>query len=130
VVIGKEDPMRALHLRHHEASPATGPKGPATAEQPRIVVHDGYHPDAVTVDLGHPVRITFHREDKSPCSEHVMFEDFGVKTFLPLHEDVTIELHPERAGDYPFTCGMGMLRGTLTVRPPAGEDPSDERHQP
>ncbi len=84
----------------------------------------------MTVDLGHPVRITFHREDESQCSEHVMFADLGVKTFLPLHEDITIELHPEAAGDYPFTCGMGMLRGHVTVLPVHESGPPNEREQP
>lgn len=34
---------------------------------------------------------------------------------LPPHEDVTVELVPELAGEYEFTCQMGMLRGRLIV---------------
>lgn len=118
--------MKTLHLRHHKASPA--PQG--APDQPRIVVHAGYHPDNVEVELDDPIRITFHREDDSACSEHVVFADLGVTAFLPLNEDVTIELHPERAGDYPFTCGMGMLRGHVTVLPDAGSERPNNREHP
>jgi hypothetical protein len=46
--------------------------------------------------------------------------------FLRLHEDTTLELQPEEAGEYPFTCGMQMTQGTLRnrscLRGPAGID--------
>ncbi len=93
-------------------------------------MNGGYHPDTVEVELGQPAQITFRREDDAACSEQVVFADFGVTTSLALNEDVTVELHPEQPGDYAFTCGMGMLRGTLTVRPAEGGTPPDERHQP
>jgi plastocyanin domain-containing protein len=28
-----------------------------------------------------------------------------------------MEFTPDRAGEFLFTCGMGMLRGTLVVQP-------------
>ena len=34
---------------------------------------------------------------------------------LPPFEDVALELVPERAGEYEFTCQLGMLRGRLVV---------------
>jgi len=105
--------MRRLHLRHAAAAPqrSSEPGAPGL----RIRVNGGYAPDAVTAPLGRPIRITFHREDPSPCSERVVFTDLGIDTFLPLHEDVTVEIRPDRAGEFPFTCAMGMLRGRLTV---------------
>ena len=41
--------------------------------------------------------------------------DFGVRRFLPLFERTTIELSPNQTGRFEFTCGMGMLHGTLIV---------------
>lgn len=98
--------------------PATPPPdADAPMTTARIRVDQGYQPDAVVSTLGDLVRITFHREDDSPCSERVVFADLGVDAFLPRHEDVTVEVRPEHAGEYAFTCEMGMLRGRLTVVP-------------
>ena len=116
--------MNRLHLRH-AAPQAPQPRTDAGSGDVRIVVDGGYHPDSVTSELGSPVRITFHREDASPCSEQVVFADFGVETFLPLHEDVTFELAPEHPGEYEFACAMGMFRGRLIVRA-SGEKASAE----
>ncbi len=111
--------MNRLHLRHATSSPAQSPADAQSGDS-HIRVDGGYHPDSVIAELGDPVRITFRREDASPCAAQVVFADFGVDTFLPLHEDVTIELAPEHAGEYEFACAMGMFRGRLIVRA-AGE---------
>jgi plastocyanin domain-containing protein len=34
---------------------------------------------------------------------------------LPPYEDVEVELRPDRAGEYEFTCQMGVLRGRIVV---------------
>jgi plastocyanin domain-containing protein len=90
----------------------------------RIRVRGGYHPDTVHARIGEPVRLIFRREETAPCSERVVFPDFGKSAMLPAHEDVTIELAPERSGRYEFTCQMGMLRGTLIVAGDTAEQPS------
>ena len=81
----------------------------------RIRVRGGYQPDTVRARVGEPVRLIFRREETAPCSERVVFPDFGKSAMLPAHEDVTIELTAERAGTYEFTCQMGMLHGRLIV---------------
>ncbi len=80
-----------------------------------ILVKGGYHPAVVQVEAGTPVRMTFRREETNPCSEQVVFDAFGKHADLPEGQLVPVELMPERPGEYPFTCGMGMLRGTLVV---------------
>ena len=40
---------------------------------------------------------------------------------LPPFQEVTLELVPEHAGDYEFTCQFGMLRGRLVVDGDADE---------
>jgi plastocyanin domain-containing protein len=106
--------MKRFHLRPTASRAPQAPVDPAASDL-RIRVDGGYEPDTVVVQQGRPVRVTFHREDGSPCSERVVFADFAIDAFLPLHEDVTVELCPQHAGDYEFTCGLGMLRGQLTV---------------
>ena len=78
-----------------------------------ITVDGGYSPAAVRVRAGQPVRLVFDRRDTGSCSEEVVLPDFGIRKFLPTGQKTTIELTPPKAGKYSFTCGMGMLRGTL-----------------
>lgn len=80
-----------------------------------VQVEGGYSPSTIRVRKGTPVRIVFDRTESSSCSEEVVFPDFGVRRYLPAHEQTTVELEPEEAGEYEFTCGMGMLRGRLIV---------------
>jgi len=42
--------------------------------------------------------------------------DFKIRRFLPPLQKTAVEFTPEQAGEYEFTCGMGMLRGKLIVR--------------
>ena len=87
--------------------------GGAGVAQATIVVQGGYSPAVVKAKAGQPVRLVFDRRETSGCSEEVVFPDFGVRTYLPSGQRTTIEITPPRAGRYGFTCGMGMLRGTL-----------------
>lgn len=80
-----------------------------------IAVRGGYEPATVQVRRGVPVRLTFDRQETSGCSEEVVFPDLGVKRFLPAFARTTIELLPQQAGTFAFTCGMGMLNGRLVV---------------
>ena len=82
----------------------------------RIEVGGGFDPQTIVTRAGHPLRLTFHRRETWPCSGRVVFPDFGVDVALGPHEDVVVEITPE-AGDYEFTCGMGMLKGRLIVEP-------------
>lgn len=81
----------------------------------RVRVKGGYEPSVVHGRAGEPLRIVFSREETASCSEHVVFPAFGKSAMLPPFEDVAVELVPERAGEYEFTCQMGMLRGRLVV---------------
>lgn len=78
-----------------------------------IVVDGGYSPNAIRVPAGVTTRLVFERRDDSSCSEEVVFPDFGIRKYLPTGQRTTIEVAPKAPGKYGFTCGMGMLRGTL-----------------
>jgi plastocyanin domain-containing protein len=80
-----------------------------------IRVRGGYHPDTVYGRVGEPVRLRFRREETAACSERVVFPAFGKSAMLPAFQDVTVELQPQRAGAYEFTCEIGMLHGRLVV---------------
>jgi P-type Cu+ transporter len=85
------------------------------AQEARIVVRGGYQPSTVRVKAGEKVRLRFDRQETAGCSEEIVFPAFGIKRFLPPHEETTIELQPLQPGQYDFTCGMSMLHGKLIV---------------
>ena len=81
----------------------------------RVIVKGGYDPDVIVVKKGIPVRIDFYRDETESCSEEIVFGDFNIRKSLPAFKTTSIEFIPEKAGEYVFTCGMGMLRGKLIV---------------
>src|SRR3982074_2256622 len=78
-----------------------------------VTVKGGYSPDTLVVKRGKPVRIEFDRQETSSCSDTVVFGDFGISRPLPAFKITPVQLTPEKAGTYEFTCGMNMLRGKL-----------------
>ncbi len=80
-----------------------------------VLVKGGYTPDTIVALAGKPLRLIFQREEASPCSETVVFDAFGKSARLPEGQPTVVELMPKEPGAYPFTCQMGMLRGTLVV---------------
>lgn len=89
--------------------------GPGGVQEVTVLVKGGYQPGEVRVHRGEPVRIIFDRRETDPCSEEVVFPDFAVRRFLPPNRRTAVELTPTDAGTFGFTCGMGMLHGTLIV---------------
>lgn len=87
----------------------------AGVQEAFIVVKGGYSPDTVRVVAGTPVRLVFNRQEADPCSEKVVLDAFGVSADLREGENVRVEFTPTQAGEYEFTCQMGMLRGRLVV---------------
>ena len=80
-----------------------------------VLVKGGYTPDTIRAVSGKPLRLIFQREEASPCSETVVFDAFGKSAKLPEGEATPVELMPREAGEYEFSCQMGMLRGRLIV---------------
>jgi plastocyanin domain-containing protein len=103
-----------LAPRRAAAAVATPANARGTAEV-RIVVRGGYEPATVRVPAGRPVRLVFDRQETSSCSEEVVFPAFGIKRFLPAHQQTTVEITPPAPGRYEFTCGMAMLHGAVVA---------------
>ena len=69
---------------------------------------------------GQPVRLDFYRDETASCSDRVVFGDFGIARNLPAYQTTSIQLTPDRAGEFTFTCGMNMIRGKLAVEEAEG----------
>ena len=101
--------------------PGTATRLTRGVQEIAITVKGGYSPDTILVQAGKPVRLLFYRDETADCSERVVFEQFGVDRMLPAFQTTAIEFTPPEAGEYPFRCGMSMLKGLLVVEP-AGAD--------
>lgn len=100
-----------------------GPKQARGAElrggvqEVEVEVRGGYSPNHIRVRQGVPLRLVFNRQEGGDCTARVVFPDFGVSRSLPAFTRTTVELTPDRAGEFAFACGMNMVHGTLAVEP-------------
>ena len=81
-----------------------------------VTVKGGYSPAVIEVERGKPVQLSFYRDEENSCSEELLMPDFSVRRDLPAFKTTLVELLPQQAGTFEFTCGMGMLRGSLVVK--------------
>jgi plastocyanin domain-containing protein len=81
-----------------------------------ITVKGGYSPNVIEVARGKPVQLHFYRDEDNSCSEELLMPDFRIRRDLPAFQTTLVEVLPQEAGRFEFTCGMGMLRGALLVK--------------
>jgi len=104
-----------------------GPKESGRAElragvqEVEVTVRGGYSPAQIRVRQGVPLRLVFDRQEGGECTSEVVFPDFRVRRTLPAFARTTVDLVPERSGEFGFACGMNMVHGTLVVEPMDGE---------
>jgi len=80
-----------------------------------IKVEGGYTPEIISLKKGKLATLTFLRKDPSSCLEEVVIPDFHIRKGLPLGQKVAIPLTPQVAGEFAFSCGMGMYHGKIIV---------------
>ena len=80
-----------------------------------ITVEGGYSPNVISIPKGKTTKINFLRKDPSSCLEEVVLSGFKIRKYLPLHKKVSIEITPQKEGEYPFSCGMNMFHGKIKV---------------
>ena len=117
-----------LFSRGKPALAAAGADGGGVQEV-RVIVKGGYTPDTIVVQAGKPVRLQFYRDETADCSERVVFEQFGVDQPLPAFQTTAVEFTPETPGEYPFRCGMNMLKGLLVVEPSGDRRAASSPHK-
>ena len=100
------------------AASAVTVAGSGGVQEAAIVVSGGYSPDLIEAKRGVPLRLVFDRRESSPCSDEIVVPDFGIRRSLPAHAKTSIEIFPEKTGEFPFSCGMNMLHGKIRVVEP------------
>lgn len=77
---------------------------------------DGYSPDSFTVRAGVPVRWEIIDVGTSGCTNRVIAGDlFSGEIALTPGKTSVKEFTPETAGEYRFSCWMGMVNGNINV---------------
>ena len=74
----------------------------------------GYTPNRLNVVKGVPVKWIITADAPNSCSASLIASKIGVRQFLNPGENV-IEFTPQEVGTIPFSCSMGMYRGTIEV---------------
>lgn len=86
-----------------------------TSESVDITVDGGYQPEVISIPKGKTTKLNFFRKDPNSCLEEVVLGDFKVKKYLPLNQKVTIEITPQKVGEFIYSCGMNMFHGKIKV---------------
>ncbi|MBI5414242.1 sulfite exporter TauE/SafE family protein [Candidatus Peregrinibacteria bacterium] len=74
-------------------------------------------PYEFTVTSGKPVRLEVDvRENGSGCMSTIMIPGlYNYPEYLEKGKTIAMEFTPQKKGDYPITCGMGVPRGIIKV---------------
>lgn len=90
---------------------------PGKVQSATITLTDkGYQPTSLKLRRGVLARVTFIRKIEETCGKAIAVPEYDIRRDLPLNEPVVVEFTPNKTGEFNFTCGMGMLRGTLIVQ--------------
>jgi len=81
-----------------------------------ITVSGGYSPEVITISKGKLTKINFLRTDPTECLSEVVLGDFKIRRDLPLNQKVTIEITPQKVGEYSYSCSMNMYHGKIIVK--------------
>ncbi len=81
-----------------------------------IKVEGGYSPEVISIPKGKLTKINFIRTDPTECLSEVILGDFKIRKELPLNQKVTVEITPQKVGEYTYSCSMNMYHGKIIVK--------------
>jgi plastocyanin domain-containing protein len=79
------------------------------------VTECGYEPSSVPAQVGQKLALVFKRISDKGCGGEVVFPAQHIRKELPLNQEVVVEITPKENESISFTCGMGMLKGTVVA---------------
>ncbi|WHY02920.1 cupredoxin domain-containing protein [Neobacillus sp. DY30] len=85
---------------------------------PRIdmmVTPTGYSPNVIKVKKGVPVQLNITNPGDNSCFSTFMMPDFNLNSVNLKAGTTKLTFTPDKAGEYTFTCGMNMFKGTIIV---------------
>ncbi len=85
----------------------------------KMTVTTGYQPNHFTLRAGTPVRWEIDATNGGGCASVLVSRQLGIQKLLAQDPSNVIEFTPTVTGEIPFSCSMGMYRGSFTILPPA-----------
>lgn len=94
---------------------ATAQSGP-TQEAEIIFEAEGYSPTNLTVKAGSLVKLHLKNTSGIGCTQAFTIPQLGIQKVVPMGANETITFTaPDKPGQLPFMCSMGMYRGMINV---------------
>ena len=87
----------------------------ATDNTIKIIVSGGYKPSVVKLKKNVTTTLLLKRTEHNSCLEEIVFPDFKIKEYLPVNEEIKIDITPTKKGEFEFHCGMNMYKGKMVV---------------
>lgn len=117
--IGAVAPGATAHAPANQGIQSSARKSPGTqlaAQNVTLTLPQDYKSGAATVQAGKPVALTFYLKEDTGCGNSVSVPVAKWNKTLKVGEKVTLVYTPQHTGALVFECGMGMYKGTLTVK--------------
>ncbi len=117
VVLGSPYSLSAIESKI-AGNPTAGGTGPVIINGVQEVNMDvsasGYSPNSFVLKKGVPVKWNVNVKQLTGCNRELILNQYGINRNLKEGLNV-IEFTPDKTGTIPFSCGMGMLRGSFIV---------------
>lgn len=81
----------------------------------KIIIAGGYKPSIIKLNNGITTTLLLKRTEANSCLEEIVFPDFKIKEYLPVNQEISIKITPNKTGEFKFHCGMNMYQGKIIV---------------
>lgn len=79
------------------------------------IFSDRYEPSVIKLKKGIPAKFNIKSIDNTGCGRTLVMPSIKIYKELPENGDVVIEAMPDKVGEGPITCSMGMFSGKVIV---------------
>jgi len=108
-----QQPVNDPTIPNPSPSPNPNPS-PSVQDVSMAVTSYGYEPSEITIRSGMPVRFHVDGTNAGGCTRGFVIPSLGIQKVLAAGDNI-FEFTPESPGRIPFSCSMGMVRGSFTV---------------
>lgn len=114
-------PVSLRSVAAHVLTPSEQKTMPASSKETiqtvrMTVTPYGYEPSSIPIKAGVPVRWEIDGKKIDGCTSSITIPSMGIRQDLHKGSNILAFTPPDRPGSLPFSCGMGMVRGTFIIQ--------------
>ncbi|ALM09581.1 MAG TPA: hypothetical protein DEB30_04795 [Candidatus Peribacter riflensis] len=116
-LVGIDVPRTFASAFGTQNAPVPTPAAPVqngVQEVSMVVTGSGYEPSDIVIRSGIPVRFHVDGTQAGGCTRGFVIPSLGIQKVLAAGDNL-FEFTPQSPGRIPFSCSMGMVRGSFTV---------------